>query len=419
MRRLDERHVVDDEDAGLADTGEFLRRRVDAHRAIGAAVERPRAAEIAVPGAAARELDRRGGVERADEVFAPVAHEIARGPVGIEVVHEARRRTRAVAGHRTGHLAGGAVIVLRRGEQVGNGCLSLAAQHAIDGALAVAQEIFGDERRAVAADEDVAIRQQGLRRLGEIDDPRNVGEGVAGEREPLGPPGASGLLRLTRGGGFHRDQERFHRRAGKIDAFDLGEVREMQAVARHADPDRRLEVVDQLELRLGGRIGPGAAPHRADAEVDRGARVEMRDRVHAERERDVRAIVGRGADQRPGALECEQVVRHVLGGARIEERAAGGAARAPVLDHLCPRRDAKLVVEARGWNLAQRLLGEHRDAAPDLGLVHAVEIDRRHAPPPELRLQRALDREAFSFTMDAINVCWRLGPSEVHRRVRC
>src|SRR5678815_5243555 len=61
VRGLDERDVVDDEDAGLLDSRELFHGHIDAHRAIGAAIEGPGAAEIAVPGAAARELDRGRG----------------------------------------------------------------------------------------------------------------------------------------------------------------------------------------------------------------------------------------------------------------------------------------------------------------------------------------------------------------------
>src|SRR2546426_4275410 len=89
-----------------------------------------------------------------------------------------------------------------------------------------------------------------------------------------------------------------------------GQVRKMQSIARHADPDARLEVVDQLELRLGGRVGARAAPDGADPQVDRRARIEMRDRVNAQGKRDVRAVVRRRADQRPGALEDQRSEEH-------------------------------------------------------------------------------------------------------------
>src|SRR5439155_2050802 len=154
----------------------------------------------------------------------------------------------------------------------------------------------------------------------------------------------------------------------------------------------------------------------ADAEVDRRARVEMRDRMHAERKRDVRAVLRGGADQRPRALEGHEVRLHVLGRARIKQRPAGGAARAPVLDHPGARLDAELVVEALGRNLAQVLLGQHRNAPPDLWIIQPHEVDGRHAPLPERRLQRAFDRDALALVLDTLDVLLRARPAEIAHR---
>src|SRR5205085_11126619 len=82
-------------------------------------------------------------------------------------------------------------------------------------------------------------------------------------------------------------------------------------------------------------------------------------------------------------------------------------------DHLGARRDAELVVEARRRNLAQRLLGEHRDAPPDLQLVHTIQIERRHAAPPEIRVQRTLYRQALALAVDALDLGLRLGPAKI------
>ena len=65
---LDERDVVDEEHVGLADPREVLAGGLRRDLAIAPPVERPRAAERAVPRAAARELGRRARVEHADEV---------------------------------------------------------------------------------------------------------------------------------------------------------------------------------------------------------------------------------------------------------------------------------------------------------------------------------------------------------------
>src|SRR5712691_3899709 len=178
----------------------------------------------------------------------------------------------------------------------------------------------------------------------------------------------------------------------------------MQSIARHADPDGRLEVVDQLELRLGGRVGARTAPDGADAQVDRRARIEMRDRVNAQGKRDVRAVVRRRADERPGALEDQHVVLHVLRRARVEERPAGGAPRAPVLDHPGAWLDAELVVEALGRDLPQVLLGQDGYFSPDLGIVEPLKVELRHPFPEERRAHRALDGDALSYAMNSLDL---------------
>src|SRR5687768_11546728 len=157
-------------------------------------------------------------------------------------------------------------------------------------------------------------------------------------------------------------------------------------------------MVDELELRLGRGVRARAAPDGADAAVDRRARIEMRHRMHAERKRDVRAVVGGGADQRPGALEGEQGVHHVLGRARVEKRPAGGAAGAPVLDHLGARLDAELVVEALGRDLAQLFLCKKRNFPPRV--VEPIEIESGNSLAQEPGLHRALNRDPFALALD-------------------
>ena len=74
---LDERHVIDDEHAGLLDASQVLDRPLGADRAVAAAVKGPGAAERAIPGAAARELDRSAWIERAHEVPAAMTEDRA------------------------------------------------------------------------------------------------------------------------------------------------------------------------------------------------------------------------------------------------------------------------------------------------------------------------------------------------------
>src|SRR5207248_3301411 len=81
---MDERHIVHQEDVRLRDPGEVVGGRLGRDLAIRAAVERPRAAERAVPRAAACQLRRGAGIEHADEVLAAAPREVAGGRESID-----------------------------------------------------------------------------------------------------------------------------------------------------------------------------------------------------------------------------------------------------------------------------------------------------------------------------------------------
>src|SRR5574342_1021583 len=121
----------------------------------------------------------------------------------------------------------------------------------------------------------------------------------------------------------------------------------MQGVARHVEPDRGLQALDQLELDRRGRRGPRARPVDADAARGRAAREGLPDWVDAEG----KGNVGPVAALRPGAVEAArerlQPDLHVAVAARIEERLPGDAARAPVLGDAVVARVAELAVELR------------------------------------------------------------------------
>ena len=102
---LDERHVVHDEHARLGDPGHVLGGRFRRQPAVAAAVERPRAAERAVPRAAAGELDRRGRVHHPDEVLAAAAAQVPGGQVVVQAVQHGRRPARPVQRDDPGHLS--------------------------------------------------------------------------------------------------------------------------------------------------------------------------------------------------------------------------------------------------------------------------------------------------------------------------
>ncbi len=157
---LDERDVVDDEGARLLDGGEILDHAFRADEPVAAAIEGPGAAERAVPWAPAREFDRGAGVEHADEIFAAMAHEIARGPDLVEVIDETRPRTLAVGGDGAGHFRDCAAVARDRLQELDDTRLALALEHAVDGALAVLQDGACGEGGAVAADADESARQR-------------------------------------------------------------------------------------------------------------------------------------------------------------------------------------------------------------------------------------------------------------------
>src|SRR5260221_3549495 len=75
---VDERDIVDNEDARLADRAQILDDPLGADQPIAASVEGPGAAERAVPGAAARELDRGAGVEHREAILAADRRRTAR-----------------------------------------------------------------------------------------------------------------------------------------------------------------------------------------------------------------------------------------------------------------------------------------------------------------------------------------------------
>ena len=178
---LHEGHVVHDEHAGLLDAAEILHRTLRADHAVAPTVERPRAAERAVPGAAAGELDRRAGIERAEKVPPAVPEQVTGGHEVVQVLHQTSRRPLAVEGDDASHLCDRAAIVLDRFEQREHRRLALALHDAIDGSAGVLEELLRDERGAVAPDEHEGVGPPGASQLRQIDDLGNIRQVVARE----------------------------------------------------------------------------------------------------------------------------------------------------------------------------------------------------------------------------------------------
>jgi hypothetical protein len=149
-----------------------------------------------------------------------------------------------------------------------------------------------------------------------------------------------------------------------------------------------------------------------------GARIEMRDRVDAEREGDVDEIVRGRADDHEGPAETADAVFHVDRGARIEQRASGDPARAPIFHHLGARRDAELVVEPLRRNLPQHVLGEQRNLRPHRGVVEPVDIDAAEPVAKERRPARQLDGAPLALALDPLDLRRRARPIQDCRHSR-
>jgi hypothetical protein len=97
---LDEGDGIDQEHVRLGDAGEIVGRALRRDLPVAPAVERPRAAGDAVPGAAARERRGRAGIEHAEEVPPAAPRELAGGWIVLEVLEQCGTRPGA---HRRHH----------------------------------------------------------------------------------------------------------------------------------------------------------------------------------------------------------------------------------------------------------------------------------------------------------------------------
>ena len=139
---LDEGHVVDDEDAGLANLLQLVDGRFRAFDPIAASIECPGAAEGTIPGAAPAELDGGTRVEHADEVLAAMPQKIARGLQIVEALDESGGGPLPGRGHDAGDFEQGPRIALGgRFEQRSNRGLSFSLENAGDRTLAVFQKL--------------------------------------------------------------------------------------------------------------------------------------------------------------------------------------------------------------------------------------------------------------------------------------
>ena len=72
--------------------------------------------------------------------------------------------------------------------QLGDRRFSFPLEHAIDRTLGMVEQLAGDERGTVAADEDEGSGQERPRGLGQVDHLGNIGQVIAGEGHDIGLP---------------------------------------------------------------------------------------------------------------------------------------------------------------------------------------------------------------------------------------
>src|SRR5262249_11480910 len=102
---LDERYIIHNENAGLADLRQFFDSAFGCFYAIITSVERPRAAKYAVPRATSAEFNGSGRIELTDEIFPAMSRQMASRQQIIERLNERRRRTAVIACNAAGNLS--------------------------------------------------------------------------------------------------------------------------------------------------------------------------------------------------------------------------------------------------------------------------------------------------------------------------
>src|SRR5215471_12105321 len=109
----------------------------------------------------------------------------------------------------------------------------------------------------------------------------------------------------------------------------------------------------------------------------------------------------------PTPRELQIGVLHIGEGARIEQRDAGGAARAPVLRDLLRLGDAELAGGMVVGDAAQGFLIDDRDLRPLLRIIEAILADMVELAPVEWRLAGIAQRDRLALALDARDVGFR------------
>src|SRR6516165_11625815 len=204
----------------------------------------------------------------------------------------------------------------------------------------------------------------------------------------------------------------------------IGEVGEMESVARHAHPDIGLHVPDELELKQGRCCGAGACHEHGQSAFFRRASYHLTHGMNAERKRAMNPLWGRYAGAVEDTGKTEHRCRKIAMAAGIEQRPAGGAAGAPVLRDAVTMvgRKAEVPVKLRVRNSAQHILVEKRNPAPFGSIVQAIKRNAIELALEEGSPHRLLHGVALTLGMnpaDLVSAAWgrKLRRNRIHVRL--
>jgi hypothetical protein len=188
----------------------------------------------------------------------------------------------------------------------------------------------------------------------------------------------------------------------------------VQPVAAHAQPDRRLQPLNEFELHRRWRRRAGTRPIRRDAGARGRPRHQMADRVDAERKRHM----GRVARPASGAFidprKARERVVDIGETARIKQRRAGRAAGTPIFGNAVVRLQAESIVELAIRQTAQHVLVEDRNLAPFLRPVEPVRVDVIQFTLVKRSPARLRDRMPLARPLDLLNVSVRFRQGQGH-----
>src|SRR6266705_2708267 len=156
---LNERNVVHDENAGLANLFQFLDGALRCFYPVIASVERPCTAKDAVPRTAPAKLDGSRRVQLADEILAAMLNQVARGQQMIERMHKRGRRTAMVECYAARDIFQACPTLRESLKQASDRRFTFTDQHAIHCARSVPQNFFRNKRNTVSTNTNECFRQ--------------------------------------------------------------------------------------------------------------------------------------------------------------------------------------------------------------------------------------------------------------------